>query len=329
MKTKITKTIIILLCIFSIKTKAQTTADFENLSLAQDTFWNGSLSPLGTTFASGNVIMPNYYDTSFGGFWSLGWAYSNMKDDTTAGFGNLYSSIAGSGFLSSNNYIVGQNNAILKFNAAAQGKVMNGLYVSNSTYAALSMKNGDAFAKKFGGINGTDSDYFLLTIYGYLNGIKKADTFDYYLADYRFSDSAQDYINDGWTWLNLTSLGNVDSLEFKLSSSDNGAFGMNTPAFFCVDNIVTSDALLQLNENEFSKNSIQVFPNPAKEFLIVKQNGNQELKIELFNLTGQKIFSTKTNEHKTKINFNENLRGVYQLVIEGNNFKENKKIVFN
>ena len=56
---------------------------------------------------------------------------------------------------------------------------------------------------------------------------------------------------------------------------------------------------------------------------------NQDLKIELFNLMGKKIFSTKTNEHKTKINFNENLRGVYQLVIEGNNFKENKKIVFN
>ncbi len=330
MKTFLQKTILIFsfFLLINEKTKAQTLADFENLTLTQDTFWDGSLQPLGTTFTSGNVILPNYYDTSWGGFWSSGWAYSNMKDDTTAGFGNLFSTYAASGFLSSSNYIVGQQNSTLDFTAAAKGKVVNGLYITNSTYAALSMKNGDAFAKKFGGANGTDPDFFLVSIYGYLNGIKIADSINYYLADFRFANSSQDYISKDWTWINLSSFGNIDSLEFKLSSSDTGAFGMNTPAFFCVDNIITSDAFLNINENEIAKNAIQVFPNPATDFLILKQQNKEELNIELYNLMGQKIFSTYTNEQQTKIYFPENLLGVYQLFIEGKNYTVNKKVIF-
>ena len=34
-------------------------------------------------------------------------------------------------------------------------------------YAALAMLQGDAFSKKFGGPDGTDADWFLLTIEGF------------------------------------------------------------------------------------------------------------------------------------------------------------------
>ena len=54
--------------------------------------------------------------------------------------------------------------------------------------------------------------------------------------------SAEDYIVDEWTPVVLTSLGNVKSLEFQMSSSDNDPiFGMNTPAYFAIDNINEQD----------------------------------------------------------------------------------------
>ena len=60
---------------------------------------------------------------------------------------------------------------------------------------------------------------------------------DFYLADYRYADSSQDYIISAWEYIDLSSLGSVDELSFSLSSSDNGSFGMNTPNYFAIDNI--------------------------------------------------------------------------------------------
>jgi hypothetical protein len=59
---------------------------------------------------------------------------------------------------------------------------------------------------------------------------------EFYLADFRFADNSQDYILDSWGFVDLSALGTVDFLEFDLSSSDNGAFGMNTPGYFALDN---------------------------------------------------------------------------------------------
>jgi hypothetical protein len=103
------------------------------------------------------------------------------------------------------------------------------------------MRDGDQFAKKFGGVSGDDADWFKLTVTGWLNGQAKNDTVNFMLADYTFADNSQDYILNEWTWLDLQVLGNVDSLQFSLSSSDAGQWGMNTPAYFVLDNFTTAD----------------------------------------------------------------------------------------
>ena len=54
---------------------------------------------------------------------------------------------------------------------------------------------------------------------------------------FRFVDNAQDYIVDDWTWVDLTGLGPIVGLEFTMSSSDVGEFGMNTPSYFAMDNV--------------------------------------------------------------------------------------------
>ena len=63
------------------------------------------------------------------------------------------------------------------------------------------------------------------------------ESVDFYLADYRFVNNADDFIVSNWTYANLTDLGVVDTLQFSLASSDVGDLGMNTPAYFAMDSL--------------------------------------------------------------------------------------------
>jgi hypothetical protein len=112
------------------------------------------------------------------------------------------------------------------------------MQVTNTTYAYLSMQNGDAFAKKFGGPSGNDPDWFKLTIYGKDLANQILGTVEFYLADFRFVDNTLDYIVHRWATVDLTPISSARILEFSLDSSDVGRWGMNTPAYFALDNIV-------------------------------------------------------------------------------------------
>jgi hypothetical protein len=207
---------------------AQSVARFDELNLAPESYWNGS--DLSGSFKSADFTFYNSHNKDWGS-WS-GFAYSNMTDIITAGYGNQYSAIAGSGNAGSANYAVCFPSAEVKL--AASGKV-SGFYVTNSTYAYLSMARGDAFSKKFGGETGNDPDFFKLTIEAIDAEGNLADNLDVYLADYRFADNSKDYILNKWTWIDLSELKVAARLRFKLSSSDNGNWGMNTPGYFCMD----------------------------------------------------------------------------------------------
>lgn len=212
-------------------------AGFDDNPLAPETYWNGSDESGG--FVSGNAWFNNNYNVAWGS-WD-GWSYSNTTDTTTAGAGNQYSAITGGGAGGSANYgvsYVGYSGPpMLSLTDTTDGYTLAGAYFTNTTYAYLSMCDGDAFAKKFGGVSGDDEDWFLLTIKGIRSDATYTDPLDFYLADYRFVDNGQDYMVDDWTWVNLSGLGSVVGLEFALSSSDVGAWGMNTPAYFAMDDL--------------------------------------------------------------------------------------------
>ncbi len=211
---------------------AQLTATFEDLTLEDTTFWNGSDGS--GEFISGPATFKNHYNSTYNS-WS-GFAYSKVVNDTTAGWTNQYASYANSGVLNSEKYgvayVFGKDTVIF-----ANTSDLSGFYVSNSTYAALSMKNGDAYAKKFGGESGDDPDWFKLTIEGWNADNTNIGTVEFYLADYRFDDNSKDYILNTWDWVDLSSLKGVSYLTFSLSSTDNSSWGMNTPAYFCIDNL--------------------------------------------------------------------------------------------
>jgi hypothetical protein len=123
---------------------------------------------------------------------------------------------------------------------------VDGLYVTNNNYTYYSMLYGDAYAKQFGGAGGDDEDWFLLTITGKDELDEITGLVEFYLADYRFANNDFDYIVDGWEYVDLTGLGIVKSVEFGLSSSDTGEWGMNTPAYFVIDTVIPEPATVLL-----------------------------------------------------------------------------------
>lgn len=181
-------------------------------------YWNGADGSGG--FISGDAWFTNQYDSTYGS-WS-GWAYSNTTDITTPGHTNQYTAIAGGGADGSSNYGVAYisswagDYAQLYFgiNSGNYEQPVLGAYITNTTYAYLSMKNGDNYAKKFGGDDGTDPDWFKLTIYGLDSNYQRMNDnyVEFYLADYRFDDSSQDYFVGEWTWVDLSSLGRCQAL---------------------------------------------------------------------------------------------------------------------
>ena len=208
--------------------------------LGPDSADNGSSGSGG--FSSGPVFLNNDFNPSFGS-WS-GWSVSNGTDTTTPGYLNQYSSISGGGSLDSSTYFVASAYGYpeLPTVTVADGFSFDSLMVTNTTYAALSMQEGDSFAKKFGGETGDDPDFFLLTIEGFDSSSNSVGTVDFYLADYRFSDNSLDYQVTDWTLVDVSSLSSASSLVFSLTSSDVGIYGMNTPAYFAMDQLVLSDS---------------------------------------------------------------------------------------
>lgn len=259
------------LCAQNSITATDVVSDFENLSLGPNTYWNGADFSGG--FASGFVHFPNDYDSTWGA-WN-NWAYSNMADDTTAGWLNQFSAITAEGYDPSAS---GGKNYGLAFVSSDfisthlipvsidfldwKANEVKGFYVTNTTFAGLSMEQGDQVSKKFGGETGDDPDYFKLMIWGILNG-QPTDTVDFFLSDYRFPDNANDYIVKSWEWVNLESLGEVDKLMFSMESSDIGMFGINTPTYFCIDNLtVVHDPSAY---SEYIADVIEYTPAPGQQ----------------------------------------------------------------
>lgn len=215
-------------------------ATLEDLELGSESFWNGADGA--GSFRSGDATFLNAYDAEYSS-WD-GFAYSTMTDVETPGIENQYSAVAGSGAGGSATYAVGYVSAYSALGPPTvelegEGGVrLAGLWVTNTTYAYLSMRDGDAYSKRFGGETGDDPDYFLLRISAFGPQGGDAGVAEVYLADYRADDPAEDVLVDDWVWVDLSSFAPASTLTFALESSDVGEYGMNTPAYFAIDDLL-------------------------------------------------------------------------------------------
>jgi hypothetical protein len=230
---------------------------FDELPLSEDSYWNGSNQAGG--FNSSGAWFNNYYDRQWQSWESF--SYSNISDKITTGQTGQYNSITGSGHSYTPNYAVcfvgWSSTPAITFSVP---HLIYGLYVTNNNTAYYSMLKGDMFSKKFGSTSGSDPDWFKLTITGKNIVGTVTGTVDVYLADYRFADSNDDYITDIWRFVDLTSLGEVKSIEFSLSSSDSGVFGMNTPGYFALDTIIYQGEII--SDHPYTETGIKGYIDP-------------------------------------------------------------------
>ena len=312
-----TLTILFSALVLGTAAQAQTVATFDDLLLSKpDTSYiNYSASGSDVGFNDGLAHFPTVYDTSFGGIWNY-CSYSNWTDSVTSGYTNQYSAKTGIGYAGSANYMIAycanpvtyEYNMNIKLNGAAVGEPVSGFYVTNSTYAYNYMRD-----------HPFDSGgWFVLTIKGYIAGALTADSVNYYLADYRASDSSLHTIVRTWEWVNLLSLGAVDSLQFSLNSTDTaGGFGMNTPGYFCMDNFTTHESSSAVS-NVANTAAAKVYPNPATNVLCIDVADNATQQINILDMAGNVVSTYAVTANHTEINTAPLSSGTYMLQLSGN-----------
>lgn len=293
---------LLLFALNTLLTYAQT-VDFESFNTGSTNSLDGSDGKGG--FEIGPLFLPNSYNAQWQS-WS-GWAISSTIDTITKGYTNQFGNIAGKGSNASAKFAVAyapSTNVIAIKDPKVQ---ISSIAITNNTYAYFSMKEGDAFAKKFGGINGNDNDFFKVSIGKFNKGVKSAVLKEVFLADFRNADNSKDFILKSWTTVDLTNVGQADSLYFELSSSDNGAFGMNTPAYFCIDNI-TYKAITRTDAEELDE--VYAYPTLVNDAVVFNGEGQWQV----INMLGKTMCATEGN---TSFNAQE--------LATGNYFAKNEK----
>ncbi len=200
--------------------------DFENVTIPDTGFVNNlEYQEKGIRFSN------NYTVSSYGAYWE-GFSYSRLTDRTTPGLINQYSVYASGGADQSQTFALAYDSYDSPTNfqfISDQSYKVKSVMVNNSTYAALSVKEGDSNAKQF-----EEGDWFKVIFTGYNVAGEVGKTVEFYLADYR---DGKTYICNAWTKVDLQSLGSVNKVTITFDSSDKGEYGVNTPKYVCLDNL--------------------------------------------------------------------------------------------
>ena len=208
-----------------------------SLSLEKDNQYylaNDTTNKVGYYWKDNIEIDPFVINHTFSGYgFGEGFTFSSCTDNKTPGYTNL-SAITKKG-VSTNAYLISNSGAWNTTPTEISLKdghlfTPSECYVTNSTYAYLAIKeqndgNPTPLVKKW-----TDKDQFILNIIGMLDS-EPTDTVTVMLAD------GMDIL-DSWKKVSLDELGLVSKIRFTVSSTDSDPmYGMNTPAYFCLDQL--------------------------------------------------------------------------------------------
>lgn len=159
-------------------------------------------------------------------YW-FGFSFSNVVNTTDGNFTNQYASYPGGGYESTQYAVAYADDATITLPGPA---AVAGFRIANTTYARATMVSTDPnqFADPLQPPNG----YFSVTATGLL-GSSTTGTVEFLLADFR--GASPPGVLDGWSWFALDDLGTVDSISFTFAGSDVGDYGLNTAAYFAMD----------------------------------------------------------------------------------------------
>lgn len=217
------------------KTKIVT---FENQTLNSANFWCGEKNDKGVDNGWGGMTYPCTYtenfatfNTTYGESYWTGYAisartqtsFTQGSDPTPTGMPDQFNNITGKAHSGSKFGIVQTFGESIDM-IGAGGVKLKGFWYTNSAYTVAIIKNGNEYAKKF-----EASDWLTCTVTGQqADGTTK--TVDLKLAE------KGDYVKE-WRYADLSTLGRVTKLTFVFTGSDSGNYGLNTPAYLCIDDM--------------------------------------------------------------------------------------------
>ena len=211
-------------------------ATFDDLALEPETAWYGKRESEGHdhrsfTYYSGSYSFPCEYAPSI-----LTWggvAYSNQTKTTFSSlFPDQFNSVVGHGVNGSKNYAVayayGQHTVEVRATHAGPA-VIPGTFVTNTAWVKEVTQKGTGMGDEphapF-----HKGDYLLL-----IASNNKGQSIEFPLVDYRSSNDAEHYVIDSWQWLDLSALGETESVIFSMKGTRIANGGTTIPAYFCLD----------------------------------------------------------------------------------------------
>ena len=97
---------------------------------------------------------------------------------------------------------------------------------------------------------------------------------------------------------------------FELMSSDNGQFGMNTPGFFAIDEVIAAQ---WEGVNSVNVVSAAAYPNPSDDKVVVETAGEM-MGLTVIDALGAVIYKSRHDLGRShEINTSQWLPGVYQV----------------
>ena len=211
-------------------------ATFDDLALEPETAWYGKRESEGHnhrsfTYYSGSYSFPCEYAPSL--FTWGGVAYSNQTKTTfNSLFPDQFNSVVGHGVNGSKNYAVayayGQHTVEVRATHAGPA-VIPGTFVTNTAWVKEVTQKGTGMGDEphapF-----HKGDYLLL-----IASNNKGQSIEFPLVDYRSSNAAEHYVIDSWQWLDLSALGETESVIFSMKGTRIANGGTTIPAYFCLD----------------------------------------------------------------------------------------------
>ncbi len=194
----------------------------------QDVVWQDSATSLSGVAKSSM--------TEWGGNRNSGTAISNYVDDDIRGHGDYLHQLAVPVSNGSRNFAVVWEDATLHF-ADGVARMIQRMDICKTTYLQNVIENGNAFCKPL-----TEPGSFFKLYITADNGTSIIITI-----------TQDGRIDNKWGQIGLSSLGKVKSLTFSFSGSDEGQFGLNTPRYIAIDNIVVYEKYENLFHNAASR----------------------------------------------------------------------------
>ena len=212
-------------------------ATFDDLYLAPESYWMGDASSEDgmSSFISGSYQFSNYYLPDY-----ATWAYFGYSNLTKTTYETMdpdqFASVVGHGVENSSNYAVIYGSdfmgpTTLSVLNSEEGDIIKGCYVTNSAWVGYVKDHGTGMATSEAGADEPfkTGDYMKITATG-----DNGNSVEFYLVDYR-TDDTRVFVDD-WKWFDLSALGKVKTVTFKIDASRKNTYGTTIPTYFCMDN---------------------------------------------------------------------------------------------